>query len=569
MKFVKSFLNVLSNVGVDHNTSRMNQKEIILSNKISLLLLPLAIIGIAMSYFGGVYFTTIGFSLFILFLICVFPLNKFGKSIIARFGLSVLPQLFLLLPNVISGIEKVENYLAFSYIFIGLTIIPLLLFHDKKDRNILAIALIINLLVILFYDLLLVWSEKSEIDIRLIEDNYAYYKLPQIILWVLMVSAFHFLKKENSQYEEKLEESNNSLVEVKNEIKAWNEEIIAQNDSLHEKQFKIEEQNHKLENSNNELNKTKLELLNIIEKLEKAREKLNQKEAEAKSILNALNGHYLIARYDLRGNLISFNTKAIELFGVVRNELFKNIKPIINQTKSKDDEKHKGQYFNYIWKRIINGESQTIKLDFIIGSKTKYLATTFAPLFDSNGKPHEILAIGEDITELVEKNEKIDTINEELKEKISDISQQNELLNFQQKEIFEKSEELKGQNELLNFQQKEIYEKSEELILQKEEIQSMNESLELRVQERTNVLEEKNRQLTEYAFINSHILRSPVSTIMGLVNLISYSTLPEEDQKIYEHLKETSQLLDTVVIKINNAIENRAHFDREFFNDEP
>ncbi len=160
-----------------------------------------------------------------------------------------------------------------------------------------------------------------------------------------------------------------------------------------------------------------------------------------------------------------------------------------------------------------------------------------------NGNPHKIPGMGKDNTELIEKNEKIDKINEELKEKISEISQQNELLNFQQKKIFNKSEAL---------------------MKQKEEIQSFNESLKELVKERTRALETKNKQLDEYAFINSHVLRSPVLTMMGLINLIGYSNLSEEDQKIYEYLKETARVLDNVVFKITNAIDNGFHFDRQY-----
>jgi light-regulated signal transduction histidine kinase (bacteriophytochrome) len=139
------------------------------------------------------------------------------------------------------------------------------------------------------------------------------------------------------------------------------------------------------------------------------------------------------------------------------------------------------------------------------------------------------------------KQDKIDKINEELKEKLFEISQQNQLLNFQQREIFDKSEELK---------------------IQSEEIKAINESLEERVRERTRVLEEKNKQLAEYAFINSHVLRAPISTMMGLINLISYSSLPLEDQRIYEHLIETTKVLDSIVYRINDAIENGSQLDR-------
>ena len=543
MKLFKAFFRILTNMGMNLHKSRMHQKEVVLSNKISLFLIPFAIIGLALSYSSAVYFTTVGFALFIVFLVFVFPLNKFGMTKLTKIGLSVLPSLFLLIPNVISGVGKAENYLAFSYTFIALTIIPLLLFHDKKQHSILTLILFIHLIIILFFDVLLDWSAKSEFDLRLIEDNYVYYKLPQVIVWGLMVSAFQFLKNENLQYERKLEESNNSLNEFNNEIQTWNEEITVQNEVLNEKQLKIEEQNIKLENSNNELYNTKLELLKTIKKLEDAKERLGQKEVEAKGILNALNEHYLIAQYDLSGNLVNINTKVIELLGAVRDELFQHIKPIFDQKSIENNESLNGHYFNHVWEKIKNGQSVTVKLDLNVEEKTKCLATTFTALFDSNNKPYEILAIGQDVTEMIEKSGKIDVINEELKEKLSEISQQNKLLSFQQKEIFDKSEKLKEQ---------------------KEEIQAINETLELRVKERTSVLEAKNRQLTEYAFINSHVLRSPVSTIMGLVNLISYSTLPKDDQMMYEYLKVSAQKLDDVVIKINNAIDSRIHFDRTY-----
>ena len=299
--------------------------------------------------------------------------------------------------------------------------------------------------------------------------------------------------------------------------------------------------------SNSELNNTKLELLKTIEKLKDAKDKLLQKEAEAKSIFNALNEHYLVAQYNLSGELVSINTKVIELLGVLRNEHFEHIKPIINKTNNPQAKALNGQYYDIVWNKIIKGEAQTIDLEYKIGDTTKFLATTFAPLFDMNNQPFKILAIGHDVTELVDKNEKIDKVNDELSEKINEISEQNILLNFQQSQIFETSEELHKQ---------------------KEEIQTINDSLEERVKERTNILEEKNQQLAEYAFINSHVLRSPVSTMMGLINLMSYSELPEEEKKVYIHLKETAKTLDNVVVKINNAIEHGFHFNRDYIEPE-
>lgn len=168
-------------------------------------------------------------------------------------------------------------------------------------------------------------------------------------------------------------------------------------------------------------------------------------------------------------------------------------------------------------------------------------------LKESTGKPYKINDTDQDIARLIEKNKKIDVINKKLKEKISEVSQQ---------------------NELLNIQHQEINDKDEALIKHEEEIQSVNDFLEELVKERTTLLESKDKQLDEYAFINSHVLRSPVLTMMGLINLINYSNLSKDDRKIYGYLKETAQVLDKVVFKINNAIAAGFHFDRQYLQPE-
>ena len=543
MNRIRSILGNLVRVGVNQNQSHILQREIILSNKISLLLLPMALIGFLISYNQEVFFTSVGCGILFLFLGAILTMNKYGGSLISRFLLSIVPQFSLLLPNILGGVGRIENFFTFSFLFIAFTFIPLLLFQSKKSFGILIIALMINLMLVLFYDVLLAWSSSNYVDLRLIENNYFYYKFPQLILWFLVVSVLQYIKKVNQLSEERYHNTNEKLIKLNADFHDQHEKIVAQDIAFSALQEKSIEQTSKLQSKNHELNSTKIELLNTIEKLKEAKEKLLQKEAEARSIFNALNEHYLVAQYDLDGNLVSINTKVIELLGVLKDEQFQHIKPAINQSHNESLNGYNGRKFNKVWRRIKSGHAQTVDLEYHVGDSKKFLATTFAPLFDQNNKPYKILAIGHDVSELVEQNGKIDRINEELKEKIHEISQQNQLLNFQQAEIFDKSEELHRQ---------------------KEEIQSINESLEQRVQERTKVLEEKNKQLAEYAFINSHVLRSPVSTMMGLLNLMKYSDLPEEEKKVYEHLQETAKVLDNVVYKINNAIDNGFHFDRDY-----
>jgi hypothetical protein len=102
----------------------------------------------------------------------------------------------------------------------------------------------------------------------------------------------------------------------------------------------------------------------------------------------------------------------------------------------------------------------------------------------------------------------------------------------------------------------EIHNKNLEINLQAEEIRDINQNLEGLVKERTIQLERKNKALEEYAFITAHNLRAPVASILGLVNLTSAITLDDDGKAIMNHLKSSTERLDTIVHSITEAIEN-------------
>jgi tetratricopeptide (TPR) repeat protein len=97
---------------------------------------------------------------------------------------------------------------------------------------------------------------------------------------------------------------------------------------------------------------------------------------------------------------------------------------------------------------------------------------------------------------------------------------------------------------------------------QSKEVTQMNELLEQRVRERTAELQSRNDQLTEYAFINSHLLRSPVSKILGLINLFELDK-NGDPKEMMKHLKQSCNDLDSIVKKITLALESGEHFDRK------
>lgn len=110
--------------------------------------------------------------------------------------------------------------------------------------------------------------------------------------------------------------------------------------------------------------------------------------------------------------------------------------------------------------------------------------------------------------------------------------------------------------------QRREYEKK--LKHQAKEIARMNETLELRVKERTEELQNRNSQLTEYAFINSHVLRSPVSKVLGLINLMEVDK-SADPKEIINHLKTSCEELDEVVKKITITLDGGENLDRNVF----
>ena len=101
----------------------------------------------------------------------------------------------------------------------------------------------------------------------------------------------------------------------------------------------------------------------------------------------------------------------------------------------------------------------------------------------------------------------------------------------------------------------------EEILAQDEEIKGINENLESIVRDRTRELEMKNRTLEEYAFINAHQLRSPVASILGLINLMKRIELNTEAKSVMSHLNESTVKLDRIVASISRTIERGG--DRE------
>jgi tetratricopeptide (TPR) repeat protein len=113
---------------------------------------------------------------------------------------------------------------------------------------------------------------------------------------------------------------------------------------------------------------------------------------------------------------------------------------------------------------------------------------------------------------------------------------------------------LNEKNSEINTQKLAIEMQATALIKLNEDLQALNRNLEERIEQRTGQLTIQNQKLIEYAFVNAHKLRAPISSILGLINLMDQAT-PEEQSAIFTHLKTCGVQLDNITRQISRDLE--------------
>ncbi|MCV9385647.1 hypothetical protein [Reichenbachiella ulvae] len=107
-------------------------------------------------------------------------------------------------------------------------------------------------------------------------------------------------------------------------------------------------------------------------------------------------------------------------------------------------------------------------------------------------------------------------------------------------------------NEQIDRLTEQLFEKRKKLLHQRNKIQNTKNNLEKIVEENTAELREKNELLATYAYDNAHILRAPLSNILGLIEILENDT--DESTKnsaVLKELKEQAHSLDALVKKVN------------------
>lgn len=136
-------------------------------------------------------------------------------------------------------------------------------------------------------------------------------------------------------------------------------------------------------------------------------------------------------------------------------------------------------------------------------------------------------------------------------------------LSYKNERIKKLLEEVSSKNNLLLDRNSEIKHINEELASLNETLTDTNNNLESTVARRTSELEKQNKRLTEYAFINSHLLRAPLSRIMGLAQLIVHEVTSTNEKELLDALLHSTNEMDTIIRKISEVLYDGNNLTRD------
>lgn len=161
------------------------------------------------------------------------------------------------------------------------------------------------------------------------------------------------------------------------------------------------------------------------------------------------------------------------------------------------------------WGRALEGERFTILEDFKdLKGETRYYEVTYSPVFNFYKKIIGATAISRDITEKRKHDLEIQNLLEEKTNLLMHLEQQHEEMAMQ-------DEELRQTNE-------ELFTINNQLVSDREKLLDITEELQAR-----------NFELDQIMYKTSHDIRSPITSVLGLLNLLDDE---EKSENVSEYL---------------------------------
>ena len=134
-------------------------------------------------------------------------------------------------------------------------------------------------------------------------------------------------------------------------------------------------------------------------------------------------------------------------------------------------------------------------------------------------------------------------------EKIKELLEKERTLNYN----------LERQNEMLARKEEELAQANTQLILQNESLSKTTHELRKsreNLKEALKTLEERNFELDQFVYKTSHDLRSPLSSVLGIINLMKIDTAPERTTEYVDRIESSILRLDDFIQSMLNYSRN-------------
>ncbi len=470
---------------------------------------------------------SIAFNSYVILLIVqaiVYNLQRSGYGLCARIFLVVSVPLLILVPPYIFAATYHESNVEYFYALLAGGILPILLFNTQNDIKWLFAGLIYNLIFIISYDTFLGFKSTPTHDFAILDNAFFRFKIRQLMVYFIVICGYMVKIRLNQFFEERLESVNVELAQKNHKIQTVVGTVQAQNEELQAQQEEMKAKNEELSRNRNELNERNTRIEKYLQVQLALAKSSGIKKGDFKAAIE---------------EICILGTNALEIARVSIWEF---------------DRKRKSLICSNLFERGKN----------INSSGYEFFEADYAPFFDAMCKEEVIIA--NDAFSNPATSVFMDGYNKQQLDVRSMLDAPyfiNGDLGGVVVALAHESSERKKIETRLRLQKEEILAKNEELLQQQEEIQSINESLELKVKDRTRSLEKKNTQLQEYTYVNSHLLRGPLCRILGIIYLLEHRLVAGAEIDFLVHLKESASELDGMVKKITRNLESDDPTDTE------
>jgi signal transduction histidine kinase len=237
---MQNLWNYISNLGTTAENRQLSDRTVVLSNQLNFVMFSSLLTGYSMS------FGTLRVANLLLLNMLNLIIARFGFTLLSRLSLIYLPPIvFLLGPTLIGYVEE-EGFTYYPYVLICISIIPQLLLHPKKEKFQYWFALAYYFVLVIVIDKLMVEFDETSFAqfgtagypiVERINTFYAFYKIPQIGLFLFTNASIFYLRMLNFRFEEELTNRNKELDLQNVELKAQKEEIERHKDELVNKEI--------------------------------------------------------------------------------------------------------------------------------------------------------------------------------------------------------------------------------------------------------------------------------------------------------------------------------------------